>query len=76
MIIPARSANCAVSGEYGVDRCRMTLLPLASIDWIGEISLLRTEPFRFRCRSSETLTAAAFRFEPSLNLIPLRILIV
>ena len=44
-IIPARSASCAVSGEYGDFRCRTTVVAFgASTELIGEISLARTEP--------------------------------
>ena len=47
MIIPARSASCAVSGEYGVFRWITTVyLPDAVTVSIGAISLARTEPFR------------------------------
>jgi hypothetical protein len=77
MIIPARSASWAVSGEYGVFRWRITVFaPLVATDPIGEISLARVEPFSVRCRSSEVLTAAALNAVPSLNLIPVRSLIV
>jgi hypothetical protein len=45
MIIPARSANCAVSGEYGVFRWMTTLYwPDADTLSMGEISLARAEP--------------------------------
>src|SRR5262245_21693564 len=75
-IIPERSASCAVNGENGADRCSVTVLPDALIEATEEISLLRTEPGNVRYRSSVSLTAAPVRGLPSLNLIPLRILIV
>src|SRR5690348_3761694 len=77
MTMPARSASCESSGEYGVERCRTTVLePWVETDLIGEISLARTDPFKVRSRSIDVFTAAAFSAVPSLNLIPLRILIV
>src|SRR5690348_4615984 len=76
-IIPARSASCAVSGEYGAERCRTTVVAFgAETVLIGEISLLRTEPVNVRYRSSVVLTAAALNGVPSLNLTPVRSLIV
>ena len=45
MIIPARSASCAVSGEYGDFRWMTTLeAPTAVTVSIGEISLARATP--------------------------------
>src|SRR5262245_26653774 len=77
MIIPARSASWAVSGEYGVFTWIVTVSgPDTETESIGEISLARNEPFSARWRSSDSLTASAFSGVPSLNLIPDRILIV
>src|SRR5436309_1837044 len=73
MIIPARSANCAVSGEYGVFRWVTTVYaPRALTPSIGEISLARADPFSVWSRWSVLTTAAALNGVPSLNLIPLR----
>ncbi len=77
MIIPARSASWAVSGEKGCFRCRVTVLPLASIDAIGEISLARTEPWERQVPLERLLDGgSASSAVPSLNLTPQRILIV
>src|SRR3954468_10284653 len=76
-IIPARSASCAVSGEYGDFRCKTTVVAFgAATELIGEISLARTDPFSVRSRSSVVFTAAALNAVPSLNLTPERTLIV
>jgi len=49
MIIPARSASWAVSGENGVFRWRTTVFaPLVATEAIGEISLARVEPLSVR----------------------------
>ena len=50
--------------------------PDASTLEIGEISLARAEPFSVRSRLSDVTTAAALNGVPSLNLIPVRTLIV
>src|SRR2546423_11930686 len=77
MTIPARSASCAVSGEYGVFSLIWTVSgPLAATDSIGEISLARGDPLSGRSRSSDCLTALAPSDVASLNLIPERSLIV
>jgi len=77
MIIPARSASWAVIGEKRVFRCSTTVsLPTASTESTGESSLARVDRGKVRCRSSEILTACALNCVPSLNLIPVRSLIV
>src|SRR5215472_7922855 len=73
MIIPARSANCAVNGEYGDFRWMVTLFaPFATMLSIGEISLARADPLSVRSRWMLVTTAAALNGVPSLNLIPFR----
>src|SRR5919204_4412524 len=77
MIIPARSASCAVRGEYGAFRWITTVdAPDVSTVSTGESSLARVERGSVRCRSRDVLTAAALNGVPSLNLIPERSLIV
>src|SRR5207249_4235181 len=77
MTIPERSANWAVSGEYAFLRWMTT------VDWpdavtlsIGEISLARADFGSVWSRCSDFTTASALNGVPSLNLIPLRSLIV
>ena len=52
------------------------LFPCVSIDVTGESSLARVERGRVLCRSSDCFTAAASSVVPSLNLSPVRSLIV
>jgi hypothetical protein len=68
MIIPERSASCAVIGAYLLLRWRITVeLPCVSIDVTGASSLARVERGSVLCRSSDCLTAAASNAVPSLN---------
>ena len=77
MIIPARSASCAVSGANGPFRRSLTVYgPGVSTAVTGASSLARAERGSVRCRSSEVLTAAAFSGVPSLKRMPRRIWIV
>src|SRR5262245_20373564 len=76
MIIPERSASCAVTGAYRFDRCRTTVYEDGtSIDVTGESSLARAERGSALWRSSDALTAAALKRVPSLNRMPFRSLI-
>ena len=69
----ARSASCAVSGEYGADRWKTTVYgPEAVTLLTGEISLARAEPLSVWSRWIVLTTASALNGVPSLNLIPFR----
>jgi len=77
MIMPERSASCAASGAYGLSRVSRTVSELTTFtDFTGSSSLDRAEALRLRWRSSDVLTAWASIVVPSLNLTPLRMVIV
>jgi len=75
--MPDRSARVATSGEKALfSRSRIVSGSTTSTAVTGSSSLRRLEPFISRCRSSENFTASAFMAVPSLNLTPLRSLMV
>ena len=77
MTIPARSASWPVSGANGAFRVSFTVVgSTTSTPDTAASSLLRAEPSIETCRSSEVLTAAASNGVPSLNVTPVRSVMV
>src|ERR1044072_4217499 len=76
-IMPARSANWAISGENGLDSFRVTVDGSVTVTSLTLArSLLRAEVLSVRCRSRLVFTAVASIGVPSEHLHPGRCLIL